>query len=257
MSGHPDDDAHIASCEHCQAWVALEGLDVDLNRAWGSVAANVWTSPIGRVEHGIGWLLGSRGLARAIVTTPSLVLSWVLASAFILAVGVVATHSTGEPWFALIAPALAGIGIAYAYGPGVDPAFELAQTMAISDRMVLLARVVAVFAVNAALGLIASLVSDGAVGLTLGWLLPMTMVSALGLAAASLTHSANTGVGAVLSGWGLIVLASASRTDDIAAAVDAQALSLLYVVGAVLFGIVAIYATGGSRWNRDRSLQWR
>ena len=72
-------------------------------------------------------MLRSPGLARALVTTPSLVLSWILASVVVLAAGVIATASTDTPWVALLAPALAGIGIAYAYGPGIDPAFELGE----------------------------------------------------------------------------------------------------------------------------------
>ena len=60
---------------------------------------------------------------------------------------------------ALLAPAFAAAGIAYAYGPGMDPAWELSQSMAVSDRMVLLVRALAVFALNAALGLAATAAS--------------------------------------------------------------------------------------------------
>ncbi len=51
---------------------------------------------------------------------------------------------------ALLAPGVAASGIAYAYGPGIDPAWELSQSMAVGDRMVLLVRVLAVFALNTA-----------------------------------------------------------------------------------------------------------
>ena len=54
---------------------------------------------------------------------------------------------------------MAAAAIAYAYGPGIDPAWELACSMAVSDRMVLLVRALAVFAVNAVLGLAASAAS--------------------------------------------------------------------------------------------------
>ena len=137
---HPDDPAHIAGCAVCREAVA-ESLDVDLGRVWTVVAGEVMATPVGRVERFAGWLLHSPGLARAIVATPSLVLSWLLASAVVLAVGVVVTavSGSGTPWVALLAPALAGAGVAYAYGPGIDPAFELSQTMAVPDRLVLLA----------------------------------------------------------------------------------------------------------------------
>ena len=110
---------------------------------------------------------------------------------------------------ALLAPAVAAAGIAYAYGPGIDPAWELSQSMAVSDRMVLLVRALAVFGLNAALGLAASAASGAAAAVTFGWLVPMTAVCALALAAATLARSANVGVAAGLAGWAITVLSGA------------------------------------------------
>jgi hypothetical protein len=181
------------------------------------------------------------------MTTPSLLPSWIVASVVVLAAGVLVTWSTGAPMVALLAPALAGAGIAYAYGPSVDPAFELSQTMPISDRMVLLVRALAVFGVNAALGAVASLVSAGAAGMTFGWLAPMTMVAAGGLAMATLARSATIGVAAALAGWCVVVLAGAARTHDLAAAVARGALTPVYAAVALACIGVAMYATSGGR----------
>lgn len=252
---HPDDPAHIAGCVACREAV-VASLDVDLGQIWAGVAGEVMATPVGRVERFAGWLLRSPGLARAVVATPSLVLSWLLASAVVLAVGVVVTAASGggTPWVALLAPALAGAGVAYAYGPGVDPAFELAQTMAAPDRLVLLARVLAVFGVNAVFGLVASLVAAPLTGLTLGWLPPMTTVAALGLAAATLARSANVGVAAGLAGWGLIVLGSAVDTRDLASAVERGWLAPLYLIGTIVCIGLALHATSG---ERNRGLGWQ
>ncbi len=252
---HPDDPAHIAGCAICRE-VAASGLDVDLGRVWAGVAGEVMALPVSRAERFAGWLLHSPGLARAVVATPSLVLSWLLASAAVLAVGVGVTAASGggTPWVALLAPALAGAGVAYAYGPGVDPAFELAQTMAIPDRLVLLARVLAVFGVNAVFGLAASLVAAPVTGLALGWLLPMTTVAALGLAAATLARSANVGVAAGMAGWGLIVLGNAADTRDYAAAVERGGLTPFYLIGTVVCIWLVLYATSG---GRNRGLEWQ
>ena len=252
---HPDDPLHVAACADCQARASLGALDVDLERAWTGVAAAAWATPAGRVERLAGRLLGSPGLARALVTTPSLVLSWIVATAIVLAVGVLVTRATGAPWVALLAPALAGAGIAYAYGPGVDPAFELSRTMATSDRLVLLVRGLAVFGLNALLGLVASLFAAEAAGLTLGWLLPMTAVSALALAAATLARSANVGVAAALAGWGFVVSAGMARTGDLAAAVARDALMPAYAASAVVCLALALWATGGGR--SERGQLWR
>jgi hypothetical protein len=246
MPHHPDDDTHVAGCARCQARASLEGLDVNLEKVWMGVAAEVWARPVGRLERWAASILGP-GLARALVTTPSLVLSWILATAAVLAVGVLFTESTDQPWVALLAPALAGIGIAYAYGPGVDPAFELSQTMAISDRMVLVVRGLAVFGVNAVLGLLASHLTAQAAGLTLYWLLPMTTVAAMALAAAALARSANVGVAAALSGWAIIVLGSAVDTRDLSAAVTEGALMPFYALGTAVFVALALWATSSTR----------
>ena len=83
--------------------------------------------------------------------------------------------------------------------------------MAVSDRMVLLVRALAVFGLNAALGLAASAASGAAAAVTFGWLVPMTAVCALALAAATLARSANVGVAAGVAGWVIAVLAGAGR----------------------------------------------
>ena len=59
------------------------------------------------MERIAGWALRSPGLARALVTTSSLLPGWIIASAIVLAAGAVATLGTGTPWVALLAPAVA------------------------------------------------------------------------------------------------------------------------------------------------------
>ena len=133
----------------------------------------------------------------------------------------------------LLAPAVAGAGIAYAYGPGIDPAWELSRSMAVSDRMVLLARALAVFALNAALGLAAAAAGAAAVptaaAVTFGWLVPMTAVCALALAAATLARSANVGVVVGVAGWAIVVLAGQSASGRFTAVITDTALVLPYL----------------------------
>lgn len=241
MTDRPDDIQQIESAP----------VDVDLDRVWSRVAADVWAPSPGRVERLATRLLGSPGIARALVITPSLLLSWLIASAVVLGIGALLTSPTGTPWVALLAPALAGAGIAYAYGPGVDPAFELVRAAPVSFRMILLTRALAVFGVNALLGLGASLFTSTALGLTFGWLIPMTTVSALGLASATLARSANVGVAAALAGWGLIVLSSSRGTQDLGVAVTEQSYIPLYLAGTLLMVALTIYASSSRRERRS------
>lgn len=228
-------------------------LDVDLDRVWVNVAAEVWARPIGRFERLLGVALRSPGLARALLTTPSLLLSWLLATAAVLGVGAFFTYQSDTPWVALLAPAVACIGIAYAYGPGVDPAWELSKTMVVSSRMVFLARALAVFGVNAAAGVAASLLSDQAGAVTFAWLVPMTTVSALALAAATWTHNANVGVGAGLMGWALMVVGTAQGLDNPGAAVSEPGLLPLYAIGTALFIGAALFGTRNKRSEASHS----
>jgi hypothetical protein len=213
----------------------------------GEARARAWSRRPGLVERASGRLLRSPGLARALVTTPSLLLPWLIASAVVLGAGAAATLGTGRPLVALLAPAVAAAGIAYAYGPGIDPAWELSRSMAVSDRMVLLVRALGVFAVDAALGLAASAASGTAVGITFGWLVPMTAACALALAVATVARSANAGVAAGLAGWTIMVLSSQVADGRFTAAISNSALILPYLAFTAVCFVIALTATRAPR----------
>jgi hypothetical protein len=211
----------------------------------------VWRRQPGWLERTAGRLLRSPGLARALLTTPSLLLPWLLTSIVVLAAGAAATTGSGQPLVALLAPAVAAAAIAYSYGPGIDPAWELACSMAVSDRMVLLVRALAVFAVNAVLGLAASAVSavsavsasGAAAAVTFGWLIPMTAVCAFALAVATVARSANAGAAAGVAAWLIIVLSGRVASGQFAAAVTDTVLFLPYLAIGAGCAAVALYAT--------------
>jgi hypothetical protein len=217
--------------------------DVDLDKVWTAIAAEVWRRRPGPVERLATRLLRSPGLARALVSTPSLLLGWVIATVVVLAAGMAATFATGAPYVELLAPGVAAAGIAYAYGPGIDPTWELARSMAVSDRMVLLVRALAVFAVNALIGCVASAATGAAVAVTFGWLIPMTAVCALALAVSVVTQSSNAGVAAGLCGWLSTVLGGRIADGQLGAAVTSSSLVLPYLAFAACCGAVVVYAT--------------
>ena len=225
--------------------------DVDLSRVWTGVAARVWRREPGWLERTAGRTLRSPGLARALVTTPSLLLPWVIATAVVLGAGAITAAGTGEPFVALLAPAVAAAGVAYAYGPGIDPAWELSCSMAVGDRMVLLVRAVAVFALNTALGLAASVASGAAAVLTFGWLIPMTAVSALALAVAVVTRSPNTGVAAGLTAWLITVLSSRGADTGFTSIFTSTVLILPFLFVAACCVAIVIYATRIPRGHHE------
>jgi len=242
--------------------------DIDLDRVWVNVAAEVWRRHPGRLERTAARLLRSPGLARALFTTPSLLLPWLIASAVVLAVGALTQVGAGQPLVWLIAPAVAAVGIAYSYGPGLDPAWELSCSMPVSDRLVLLTRGVAVFAVNAVLGLIASIATLAThaaqptitAQLTFAWLLPMTAACALALAVAVAVRSAIAGAGAGVGTWLTLVLAHSATdygaTDGAGGVLSAAALTsaitdanlyLPYLAVAVCCAVIVLFATRPQR----------
>jgi len=234
--------------------------DVDLDRVWTNVAAEVWRRHPGRLERTATRFLRSPGLARALLTTPSLLLPWLIATTVFLVAGALAQASAGQPLVWLIAPAVAAVGVAYAYGPGIDPAWELSCSCAVSYRMVLLTRAVAVFAVNAALGLAASAATVGttasahAAQLTFAWLIPMTAICAMALAVAVATRSANTGAAAGVAAWIIVVLGWSAASSapgaagvSLTAAVTDPSLYLPYLAVAACCAVIVGYATRPQR----------
>lgn len=240
---------------------------IDPNRVWLGVAAQVWRREPGAVEGLAARLLRSAGLARALVITPSLMLSWLIASVVVITVGAGATAATGTPFVALLAPPVAACGIAFAYGPGIDPAWELSRSTAVGDRPVLLVRALAVFALNAVIGVLASLAASAASAapggpvraaggaqalssVTYGWLLPMTAVCLLSLATSVLAGSSVAGLVAGLAGWTLAVFGARAADGAFTAAFTDPALRAGYLAIALCCGAVAVHALRGRRGYR-------
>jgi hypothetical protein len=216
---------------------------VDLNRVWTGVAAEVWRRQPSQLERAASWLLRSPGLARALVTTPSLLLPWLISTVVVFGVGALVSLGQGQPLVWLLAPAVAAAGVAFAYGPGLDPAWELGASCALPGRMVLLTRVVAVFAVNAVLGLLASAASGAAAALTFGWLIPMAAVCALALAVAVAARSAVVGSAAGIAGWVITVLSAQTASGQFTAAVTNARSYLPYLLVAACCAAIVSYAT--------------
>jgi hypothetical protein len=237
----------------------LDLSGIDLSRVWTGVAAEVWRRHPGPVERRAARLLRSPGLARALLTTPSLMLPWLISTAVVFAVGGLINFAGGQSLVWLLGPGIAAVGIAYAYGPGADPAWELSCSMPVSERMVLLVRAVSVFAVNAFLGLVVSAityagispgarpVNAAAVAITVAWLLPMTAVCALTLAVAVTVRSAAPGASAGVLAWLAMVFASGSASGHFTAAVTDSSTYLPYLAVAACATAAVGYATREQR----------
>lgn len=232
----------------------MKRLDIDLDRVWHRIEGEVWATETGWLESRAASLLGAPALARALVTTPSLLLSWVLASLGVFGAGVLVSMLTGTPVVALLAPGVAAVAVAFAYGAGADPAYEIARTLPVPARMILLVRVMVVFATNALIGLLAMTIAPEVAGLTLLWLLPMAAISVLGLAVATLSHSATLGGVVAIAVWSTIVLSSHWRTSSIDSAILSEPRTMLLPVYVIMTGVcvgITLWLSGDSARRRE------
>ncbi|GIL12386.1 MAG: hypothetical protein BroJett038_11060 [Chloroflexota bacterium] len=138
-----------------------------------------------------------------------------LASALVMALGVLTTlgiNSTNAATpLTILAPVVAAVGMALLYDSDMEQVLELADSTAVSARLLLLARLTLVFGFNLALGL------GGSVALSLlradmllwplvmSWLAPMAFLSALAFLLSVVTGDAIAGAAFSLAIWGMHV----------------------------------------------------
>jgi len=133
------------------------------------------------------------------------------ASALVMTLGLLvtlATYSAAEAWpLVLVAPLVAATGVAFIYGPDVDPALEIELATPVPPRLVLLARLALVFGFNLIIGLAASLILSLARAevafwpLVSTWLAPLSFLSALAFLLTVFTVNSTTSAMISLLGW--------------------------------------------------------
>jgi hypothetical protein len=182
-------EAHLPSCASCRAALASAVDRSRLDRMWGDVI-DAADRPQGTFVERILLRLGvPDGIARLAATAPALRPSWIVAIALALASALAMTRVTGpsDLAFLLIAPILPVIGVALAYGPGMDDAYEIGLASPMGGFRLVLVRTVAAVGVSVALAGIAS-VGLPELGWTVAWLLPSLALTVLTLAlSASMT----------------------------------------------------------------------
>ena len=183
--------------------------------------------------------VGVPDLAVPLVTaTPALRRSWFVALAVTILFAVTtAGNSTGEGVdrivvFLTAAPLLALLGVALAFGRGVDPTHDLVVAAPRDTFTVFLVRALTVLMVSAGLLLVASLLlSDGGF-FRVAWLLPAIAIVALTMALSIGRDPRRVAVG-VAVGW-LLVVVVVSSASSVAAmfGIVTQLVAVVSMVGA-------------------------
>ena len=120
------------------------------------------------------------------------------------------------PWLLLVvAPLLPVAGVATAYGPALDPTYEIGVAAPMSGLRLILLRTLAVIATTIPLLAVAALVAPGGGWAVFGWLLPLFALVAITLALATAIPPERGGP-VVGAGWlvALVVLIDRDPAGD-------------------------------------------
>lgn len=209
-------EAHLTHCARCRSLLPAD--EAWLDRSWADLRDVVDQPRRGPVES----LLTAIGLrestAKLLAATPQLYRAWLAATVLVLAMALTVAHELprGSLLFAFTAPIVPLIGVALAYGRGVDPAHSLASVTPLAGYRLLFMRTAAVLVPALTLCTVAAFLMPSVSTLreAVFWLLP-----ALAMVAGCLTlsqwMSPSTAGGVVGAGWllALVLLGSADGLD--------------------------------------------
>jgi len=182
-------EAHLPSCSQCTAQIAELTDGARLARAWEEIEERLDAPRRGTVEAGLVRFGVSEHVARLLGATPALRVSWLLACALVLgfAVWAASRRDDGLVVFLVLAPLLPLAGVALAFGPDVDPTYEIGLAAPLRSFGLLLVRALAVLGTTTVMAGIAALALPGLHPSAAAWLLP-----SLGLTLASLALATRT-----------------------------------------------------------------
>jgi anti-sigma factor RsiW len=182
-------EAHLLTCDRCRAALAPLTDTPELDAIWHGIETALDAPQPGIVERTLHRLGVREHVCRLLAATPSLRVSWLLAEAFALGMAAIAanratgTELAGATLFLfLVTAALAPVaGVAAAFGPGVDPTYEVGLAAPMPSDRLLFIRASAVLGASLAIAGVAALALPGT-----GWTLALWLLPALGLTLATL-----------------------------------------------------------------------
>jgi hypothetical protein len=201
-------EAHLAACPHCRDRLAAVAGPELLGVGWERLDAELDAPVPGPIERLLIRIGVADHTARLLAATPVLRLSWLAAIAATLVLTALLAHLAQPVVFLAVAPLLPVAGVALAFGPRVDPTYEIALVAPVHTVKLLLLRCVAVLSVTTGLSAAASLALPGVGLAALGWFLPALTLTLLSLA---LTPRLGPILAAASVGLGWLVLVAATR----------------------------------------------
>lgn len=232
-------EAHLLSCASCRERVAPLVRQTHQEHVWAGIQSEMDAPQPGPVE-GLLSRIGLPGnVARLLTATPSLSFSWLGAVALTLIFAVVVANQSprGVLVFLLLVPLLPVAGVAAAYGPGIDPTYEIGLASPMSSFRILLIRTTAVLATTLTLVGLFGLGVPGLDWAPAVWLLPGLVLTLSSLALATWVPPL-WAAGLVSGLWIGGVVVADRVSGPIQPAFQAQAQAVFVAVGVVAMVIL-------------------
>jgi predicted anti-sigma-YlaC factor YlaD len=177
-------EQHLITCADCRALLRTDPARLD--RVWSEVIDRVHAPRPSVIERGLHRLGVDPSTARVISATPTLRGSWLTGVVLVLALALYVAHASprGTFLFLVLAPVLPLLGVAGAFGPSLDPTYEIAAASPYSTMRMLVARTLFVVTTTLAPALAAAFFLPGDHWVAVGWLLPSLALTTVSLAAA-------------------------------------------------------------------------
>lgn len=211
-------DTHLAGCARCRARLAALADPLALEEGWARLDAELDAPRPGPLEALLLRCGVAGHTARLLAATPVLRRSWLIAVAAVLVMTAALSDTVRAPdsptLFLALAPLLPLAGVALAYGPALDPAYETAVVAPLHGFRLVMVRTVAVLATGLVVNGLATLALPGYGLRALGWLLPALALTSTGLA---LTPRLGPVLAPALTGgvWtALVLVAQATRHGE-------------------------------------------
>jgi len=234
-------EQHLLTCAGCRRRIADHVDPTPLDAIWARIEDQVQVPARGAVERWLTRAGVSETDALLVARAPSLRASWLsglAATMFFAAVGAAWGGPRGVALFLLLAPLVPVAGVAFAYGPDVDPAYETALAAPYPAARLLLLRTAAVLVSSLPLTLLAGLLIPAMSWTAVSWLLPALAFTAVVLAGS--TWARPGAVAAVLGAGWVVAVGSASRASDPAAVLTPALLIAYAVAGGVAVLVLCV-----------------
>jgi hypothetical protein len=200
-------EAHLTACEQCRAAFSAAASDqAELDASWANLVDQLDRPRVGIIERLMRTLRVPEHWARVVAATPALRLSWILSVITLVALASSAAHAANDDpsIFLVLAPILPLAGIATAFGPGIDPCYEVGVAAPIAGFRLLLLRSVAVLATSVPFLAVAALALPSVGWMAAAWLLPTAALVGCSLALATRVAPA-TACTVLTVAWALVV----------------------------------------------------